>query len=270
EMKKIRGYVYSVTIPSGILAPGILEYCIAVAENGSVKTYPGVKEGEPGNWEGKSENWDFVPGPLWESYHVPSTAPLSLLDVKSDRDMLNFTRIFRSIPFTRKFVPGSQPGKLALQMNIPDFSDHEEYQFPLDVSFDHFIGDKIKYRGGHIKNAVKIKVVARATSEFTDKMILSLIDKDGFAWGAEIPVSLNWQEIEVALSNLQPGKAAMLPQDWPGVNSYWYPNPEDNNTEGSFQLENIEKVQISLRKELYPDSEDESHGIEIERVILSF
>jgi len=267
NMVNTRGYDYSVTIPPGTFSPGLFEYCISIQDEETIITYPGEQIGEPVNRSGKTHNWETIPDQFWESYLIPSDAALSLLDIKTDRDQLNFTRIFRSVPFSRHFVPGSRPDNLALQLNIPDFDEKEEYQFPADVSFDHFIGDKIKSRGEHILNTVEIKVVARATSEFTDKIILTLIDGEGSAWSVIVPVSLNWDEIEVSLSDFKPGKAAMLPQDWPGVNPYWYP-VQDN--EGPIQMDNIERIQISLRSELFPGSEDKSHGVEIEGIILSF
>jgi len=263
EMKMVRGYNYAAEIPPDLFTTGLLEYCIVVADNGSVKTFPGDKVGEPG----KSATWDNNPGQLWESFLVPSNAQLSLLDIKTDRDLLNFTRIFRSVIFTRHFVPGSQPGKLALQLNIPSFSENEEYQFPLDVSVDHFIGDKIKSRGDHLGDAKMIKVTGRSTGVLTDKCIIALIDKDGMAWTSSVPLSIKWQEVQVPLSEFKPGKAVMLPQDWPGVNPYWYPVQEN---EKKLQMDNIEKLQLSIRKELFPGSEDKSHGMEIESVGLIF
>jgi len=48
EMGRERGYHWAVEVPADWVRPGDLEYCIAVAEDGHVRTYPADVEGEPG------------------------------------------------------------------------------------------------------------------------------------------------------------------------------------------------------------------------------
>lgn len=261
EMLNERGYVYQTRILPGSLNPGLIEYCITVEENGLLQTFPGNIPGEP-------SNWGFVMDNLWESYIVHPNSPLVIFDALKNRNELNFTRIFKSIPYEIQYVTGSLPGNLALQIFIPDFTQKEGYQFPPDISFDHFIGDKIKGRGESIWNARSIQVKARSTEQAAGRILVSLIDSDGKAWGAEVPIISEWRTIEISLQDFRPVKAAILPQDWPGVNPYWYPS--GNNTEPLKDLAALEKLQISLSDRLFPEISENTFGFEIENVYLGF
>ena len=67
---------------------------------------------------------------------------------------------------------------------------------------------------------------------------------------------------------MQPYPAVVLPQDWPGVCSYYY--PQSVAVTGLPDWNNMEQVQISLRGNLYPEEEKQNKGIAIEKIVLEY
>ena len=61
----------------------------------------------------------------------------------------------------------------------------------------------------------------------------------------------------------------MLPQDWPGVNSYWYPASMQTYTI-PLDWTIAEFVQVSLRNELYDTSNQKNKGVIVEKIELLF
>lgn len=97
----------------------------------------------------------------------------------------------------------------------------------------------------------------------TDRALVNFMDKNGRAFGAEFPLSSSMKVIEIDATTLQPYPAVVLPQDWPGVCSYYY--PQSVTATGFPDWDNMEQVQISLRGNLYLEGEKQNKGIVIEK-----
>ena len=74
--------------------------------------------------------------------------------------------------------------------------------------------------------------------------------------------------IEIDTTILQPYPAVVLPQDWPGVCSYYY--PQSVSVTGFPDWDNMEQVQISLRGNFYPEGEKQNRGIIVEKIVLEY
>ena len=94
------------------------------------------------------------------------------------------------------------------------------------------------------------------------------MDKDGRAFGTEFALSDSMRTIELNASTVKPYPAVVLPQDWPGVCSYYY--PQSLSVTGHPHWDNIEYVQVSLRGNLYPDGKKKNKGIIIEKIVLEY
>ena len=104
----------------------------------------------------------------------------------------------------------------------------------------------------------------------TDKGICNFVDKEGRGYGAAFNLKAEASDILIPVSDLVPTKAAMLPQDWPGVNPYWYPASAQENNGIALDWKIIEFVQVSLREELYDVGNWKNKGIVVEKIELLF
>ena len=102
----------------------------------------------------------------------------------------------------------------------------------------------------------------------TDRALVNFMDKNGRAFGADCTLSGSMKMIEIDAAALQPYPAVVLPQDWPGVCSYYY--PQSVGVTGQPDWENMEQVQISLRGNLYPEGKKQNKGIVIEKILLEY
>ena len=96
------------------------------------------------------------------------------------------------------------------------------------------------------------------------------VDKEGRGYGAAFNLKAEASDILIPVSDLVPTKAAMLPQDWPGVNPYWYPASAQENNGIALDWKIIEFVQVSLREELYNIGNQKNKGVVVERIDLLF
>ena len=96
------------------------------------------------------------------------------------------------------------------------------------------------------------------------------VDKEGRGYGAAFNLKADASDILIPVSDLVPTKAAMLPQDWPGVNPYWYPASAQENNGIALDWKIIEFVQVSLREELYNIGNQKNKGVVVERIDLLF
>ena len=96
------------------------------------------------------------------------------------------------------------------------------------------------------------------------------VDKEGRGYGAAFNLKAEASDILIPVSDLVPTKAAMLPQDWPGVNPYWYPASAQENNGIALDWKIIDFVQVSLREELYNIGNQKNKGVVVERIDLLF
>jgi hypothetical protein len=193
----------------------------------------------------------------------PPKDTLSLLSGLDDWWKIRHTRTFRSPEVSFRPVPiGLIP---AVKLSVKDLSPKPEYQFPCDATFSQYIGEKTR----SITNLKALKLRAHGV-DGTDKAVCLVVDSQGRAYGAVVDLSPRMGDILIPVSSLRPMKAAMLPQDWPGVNPYWYPlSSEETAAAGDgINWKDIQYVQVSLRDELYPIDQLKDKGVVVERIDL--
>lgn len=130
-------------------------------------------------------------------------------------------------------------------------TDYTNYGYYPDATLSIWVGDRIPEN----YQAETLTVNAKYTSSYASTVLFLVVDCDGNAWGKPITLTNAYRDIVVDVSDLVPYKAAMLPQDWPGLNSYWYPMSEANTaTASAIDWSHIDHVQLSMRKDLYQNS----------------
>ncbi len=241
-------------------SPALLEYIICVDYGDAKIMYPSGIEGTP-------YDWDFYRQRVYSAKVVPGAAPLKIFDAAADRDRMHFTRTFRNAPSRHYTAVDKTCGAVVMGLECKDISGKKEHAYPADVSGSYFIGDKIAGRAEAGLSPKNILLRARRTTPDTGRMILSFSQSDCAVWSAEAELTDDLGEIRIPVEDLKPGKAPMLPQDWPGVNPYWYPSP--GSVSGGIDWGLVEKVFFSMREELY-DTPQLPKGIEVKSVTLEY
>ena len=124
-------------------------------------------------------------------------------------------------------------------------ADYDAYGYPCDATLSVYIGDRL----GDQFQPETVMIRAKGLNN-TDRVYCIFVDSDGRAFGTTITLSSTLSDITFPVSDLQPMRAAMLPQDWPGVNPYWYP-ASVTNTSATIDWSKVDFVQLSMRPELY-------------------
>lgn len=168
-------------------------------------------------------------GPI--TVELPAPPPAAFFDPERDVPMLSASRSGEARNGPGRLVDGSAEGKKALALST-------SARVPEDFSVSLYVGDR-KLTGS------KLTVRLRGKAEGA-KVRVVLVDRDGAAWAAVIPVTTEWQTVEIPFSEMKPSRWALLPQGFPGTWSYWADQPSGPRT---LRPSNIERLQFSLRRE---------------------
>ncbi|MBQ1940046.1 MAG: hypothetical protein II362_07525, partial [Alistipes sp.] len=135
--------------------------------------------------------------------------------------------------------------------------EKEEYWFPADIAAQHYIGDRLQK--GQTPKAMLIKV--RALTPTTTTMRLLVSESDFGSWGTTLPLSTEWQTIEVDMASMRPDQTPQLPQDWPGISPYY--RPDYGGTGSEIDWREVENLYLSLRSGDFEDRGAAPKGIEV-------
>ncbi len=254
------GFTYEAKIGAGELEAGYYDYYYAVNCKDDAILFPEGRLNSP-------ERWDFYKQGSYKLTVNHEKSPLSLLSPEDDYKLIRYTRTFLSPEVS--FSPVVTAGSLqAYKLTVKDLESSADYWYPCDATLSQFIGDKISLRNFE-KNKPKYIHIKAYGLNGTNKAICNIVDKNGNGFGTEFQLSDNVNEIVITVADLKPQKAVMLPQDWPGVNSYWYPNSINSETK-EIDWESVKFIQISLRDELYVKEELKNKGVIVENIYLTF
>jgi hypothetical protein len=256
QMTRQKNYIYSGKIPAEEMKVGLIRYCITVKNGEKIQSFPADVQGRPGNW-------DFPTEKLWETLVVDANTPIVLYDVSRDRDKLLFSQYWHGPHYTYDFVEGMSAGKLALRLEVPSLKDE-----PQDVSCRYIFGRETDGRLDDFSKFQTLCVRVRAAAKATTHFGITLMERDGSNWAAAVPITEQWNEVCVPLSQFVSTKAAMLPRGWSG-HQYWLGIPTNRGgEEDKLHIENVESIQISIGTRFLKDSNDGPYAIELENVFL--
>lgn len=258
-MQKQRGYGYAVKIPGKEMKAGLLEYYITVQEGRRFRVFPDNRlvRAEPTDWYGHVSKF-------WDTFVVSKDAPVEIFNATRDRDNLYLTNFWRGVEYKLDFIPGSSIGQLALRLDVPDFRPH-----PQDVSGRFAFGNEIDTRRQDLKGFKRLKIYARAGKEATSHFEIALIEKDGSAWGAVVPLTTKWRHIGIPLGRLKHTAITDLPQPAPKNIVHLEKGPAGRGGRGDrLRIKDIEAVNFSFGGRLFPYRLDKPHAIELESITL--
>jgi hypothetical protein len=255
-MQRQKGYIYSVKVPAEKLKNGLIRYCITVQNGEKVQSFPGNIQSKPGDW-------DFSVAQLWETLVVDANTPIVIYDVSRDRDKLLFSQYWHGPHYTYDFVEGMTAGKLALRFEVENLKDE-----PKDVSCRYIFGRETDGRLEDMNRFQTLCVRVRAGQKATTHFGVTLMEKDGSNWAATVPITEQWKEIYIPLSQFAAAKTAMLPRGW-SDHPYWLSIPTNRGgKEDHLRIENAETIQFSVGARFLQDYTDGPCAIELESVTL--
>ena len=99
---------------------------------------------------------------------------------------------------------------------------------------------------------------------------VTLVEEDGTSWSAPLVVDSTRKERFLSLADFKTARAANLPLGYPGQWNYWTGPANGRGGRGDrLKPENIERLQLSLRRDAGPRATPGTYGVEIESVTLT-
>jgi hypothetical protein len=219
-MKPTGPYEYTATIDGGQVTPGTMTYCISVRRKGAEQVFP---RPEAGGVEERLKAVEPVELVRFGSDAVPPQPALG-----GAPGMTAEARI----------VAGSQPGRSALRVTATGFGPPPSaagLRFPVAAPREA------------ARSCAVLVVRARRTERATSAFEIGLVQSDGRAYGAGVPLSETLSEIRLPLDRLTP---------------LW------GTPEGRPRPELVKEVSLIFGSWLFPKAADAAHGFVVERIAL--
>jgi hypothetical protein len=160
----------------------------------------------------------------------------------------------------------AEPGKAEIRVNIEKLftTDQENPQAKEihDYAMRYYFADKIKGRREELAAKKEIVFHGRSLNNKPCWLQVTLITKQGVAYGGMVKAEPESRRYRLALSDLKKVKLVTLPRPYPTFLPYFFEDPSNVKMD----LADVESLQISIGPGI-PDNEIESsHGIAIESV----
>ncbi len=260
-LKVATGYEYVARLPSPDFQEGPYEWVVTAFHNGRSLTFPGGVPQRP-------NAWDYAGRNSWSLDVVAPGTPLRLFDAASDATSLAFTRIGdagRQGLFRVRFSGAT--GRPVIRYALPvDSSGHGLSDYTASL----VIKDRIGARREHMMGAEAVRLRLRGLGP-RQTLHVTLMEDDGTAWSAAVPIDSTWSEVSLPLSAFAVARGVLLPEGFPGEWNYWVGPAEGRGGEADrLRLERVERLQLSLRNEDKKPVERDRYGVEVESVALEF
>lgn len=260
-MRAVSAYGWRASIPADALREGPQEYVISVRQGDSTVTFPEGVHRAP-------SSWDYQAGAVWRTTVVRPETPLRLLRPAEDAPLLAFSRIgdgWRQGIF--RIVSSAATGEPAFHLELPvgiDGIDPDDYTASLVVK------DRIAGRAETVARATGVRVRLRGIGP-RQRLWVTLMEKDGTSWSASLEVGSEWAERTLSIANFHAARGVKLPQGFPGTWNYWVGPAEGRGGAGdSIRLPDVERLQLSLRREAGMRIAPGTYGVEVESITLLF
>ena len=233
ELQRDRGYRYNAVLPGEWLTDGELYYSLEIHTGDVMRRWP---EGSQPESKGGG----------WRIRILPREAPAVILDAAHDQ-----VKPWGSEPYGQRVVETAEPGRQALQISVKQFAPP-----PSAVSFRHEVDDELDPWRDALADRTTLRLRARALEASTTLVEIVLLERDGAAWGTNVPLSTEWQDVRVPLKSLR-------------YFSHWAGLPENRGGENDkLHTSDLVGVSICFGAWLYPDHIAEPHTIEIEYIAV--
>lgn len=232
-LKREGAYHYTGTVPAPWLTPGQDSYRLAVR-------LPGMLQYFPTNAPGAASNQ------FWRVPVFARTAPVPLFD--AERHQVNPQA---QLAWKKSLVSGMTAGHRAVRVTVDKFGPP-----PSSISFRTELAEELEPWAGLLASRGTLRVVARGLEPSTKAVELVLVERDGSAWGANVPLTTEWREIRLPLSSLKHF-------------AHWGGNPPHRGgPQDQIRPREISALSVCFGAWLYAGRAAEPHTVEIESIEL--
>lgn len=207
---------------------GTLEYGFVVSEPSGKFTFPGNVMGSPTEWNFASKH------PFWEMALRPSKTPISLFDHDKDRNTLVYPKSGRGGWQT---VAGEYGLEFALRLHMDSLLKKDD-NFVVRATLSPENSLRNRKLDGYKNIVINIKAVEKPTI-----MGFDLIDRHGFAYGTEVLVQPEWQNIVIPISALRPRDSSTT-QAYPSFMPDYFINTNESKSINQTELELLQGFQV--------------------------
>lgn len=230
---RLRPYQYAVTLPATQLRPGALHYRLMVQESGESKVFPA------GSSHGTTSS-------EWSMAIAAEDAPVPLFVAAR-----HHVKLEGDPAAQQKRVGAPLASEVALQVGVKQFGPP-----PSAISFRSEVEDELAPWRERLSRCRTLCLRARALEATTSAVEVVLRERDGSAWGGNLNLTTNWQEVRVPLDSLR------LFRHWAGA-------PAGRGSSGDhLQPAEVTGVNLCFGAWLYDGHAAEPHTLEIESVSL--
>jgi hypothetical protein len=223
-------YHFAGVIPGSWLTEGEWDYGLEVSVAGAVQSVPDIADASAAS-------------PTWHIDVVATSAPMILFEAGRDP-----VKPWGSVPLSHRLVAG-EGGEQVVQIAVERFDPP-----PSAVSFRHEVDERWDPWRKILDERTALILRARAQSSQTSAVEVVLLERDGAAWGVNVPVSTAWQDIRVPLDTFR-----YFP--------HWAGTPTDRGHPGDHvRVGDLAAVSVCFGAWLYPDHAAQPHTIEVARV----
>src|SRR4029077_11076942 len=100
---------------------------------------------------------------------------------------------------------------------------------------------------------------------------ITLMEDDGTSWSASVEADSGWSERGLTLDSFVPDRGVLLPEGFPGEWNYWVgPAATRGGNADRPRLDQVEGLQVSLRREDGVPVAAGAYGVEVESIIMHF
>jgi hypothetical protein len=240
---------YSAEIPSDFVTAGVLNYKIILQKGNEFAVFPGNHKENPFAWDNYNNE-------TWQTFVVPENAKLEIFNPLVDRTVKIYPAFKRG--FQTSFITGTEPNQLIMRLSANELSGEHT------IGFVQYFADKLKGRFSEINSFNKLVIRARTLEPQPVKAKITLINKDGFAFSSSVTLTNSFQDIEIPLTDLKPDSMMLLPRPYPEFMPLWF----KAKGESSFDLSEIEKVQVTIGTDVKESEFKRPFNLEVQSIWL--
>lgn len=216
-------------------------------------------------WQTASGNPEVLKTYDWYTDARPaSDKHVVVMDASEGIKKIVYSRNYRSPECSFRLVNDENLCN-AYELRVKDLTHNDTWLTGDDVTMSKFIGDLLHTTKGSVPSGILVRAKGL---DGTECALVTFIDADGNTTGTIVPLKSEMADISMPVADFKPYKGVILPQDWPGVCSYYL---RDYSTDSKdFDWNKVEKVQVSLRGELYPVHNRDNKGVCIEKIAVIY
>lgn len=255
EMVEVSPHRFEAEIPARSVTTGALRYWIVIdGGDDEVVTFPGGNPGAP--WR-----WDFYHDDHWLTRVVEPGAPIELWDAGDDHlDTFQGFGGWGGGDSQSALVSTDLPDRLARSVSSTQPTGDRHV-----LGFGTYIRDRVAGLSPSSLGDYD-EVVVRAKADFDNPAPLKvvLVDADGNAYSATVPVTGSYQSHRIPLSAFEPDRFMLLPRAFPTIMASWY----ETGIPGPVEPERIEEIQFYIDTSDLSDFGGAPYGFAVESAWL--